>query len=133
MSDPEHRPVGLILDSTAILAYTITELSIHVGEPLTEAENNGELLALPLPCLVEAARSTDSALLDVLVGSDSVIVLAEDPLSWRTLAVTCDLAGRYDAATAALFGLDFGVPVMTREPGRYARFREGELAIPIPG
>ena len=133
MSEPPDRPVGLILDTTAILAFTDPKLAIHVGEPLTEAEDNGELLGLPLPCLVEAARTTTSGLLDLLVGSDSVVVLAEDPASWRALASMWELVGRPGAATAALFGLDLDVLVLTREPGRYRSVRDGELAIAIPG
>jgi len=127
----EGRKVGLVLDATAILAFTDPALAVHVGEPLTEVEDNGEVLALPLPCLVEAARSSDSPLLDLLVRNDSVVVLDGHPGTWRALAAMQDLVGTYSAAAAALLGVDLDVLVLTREPGRYAAVRKGELALPI--
>lgn len=132
MTAPGDRPVGLILDATAIMAFTDPKLAIHVGEPLIEAEDNGEVLGLPLPCLVDAARSTTSSLVDLLVRSGSVVVLAEDPQSWRALTSMWDLVGRYEAATAALFSVDLDVPVLTREPGRYRNVGDGERTIAIP-
>lgn len=133
MTDPHGLPVGMVLDVSAILAFTDKDLSIHVGEPLTEAEANGEVLALPLPCLAEASRRTSSRLLDLLVASDTTVVLPGDPDSWRALAAMRDIVGDDDSALAALLAVDHDATVLTRHPDRYAPVRDGELAIAIPG
>jgi hypothetical protein len=47
------RPIHLILDTSAIIAYT--HGSVAVGELLIEVDDDGGKVALPFQCLSEAA------------------------------------------------------------------------------
>ena len=124
------RRIGLVLDSTAILAYT--RGSFHVGEVLIQVEEDDAVAALPVACLVEAAGVvTDTDRLDLLVGHPTTELVADDPEDWRFLRTAYDMVGRYESASAAVLALGAGVGVLTRRPGLYAGLDQGGLAIPI--
>jgi hypothetical protein len=133
MSDelgPEQRPVRLILDASAIVAFT--RGSIHVGEVLAEIDDEGAVVALPFACLVEAVHAVvDTDRLDLLVAHRATAVKSDDPGLWRALATMYDIVGRADAAAAALAAIDHDVEVLTGQPGLYAGLDDGGLVIPI--
>lgn len=131
MSKPEHsRPITLVLDTSAIIEFASS--SIHVGEVLTEVHDDEAIAAVPMPCLIEAAHAgADLALLDLLVGHHDTVLLAEDPGSWRALAVLVDLTRNYAVAAAGLISLDNRAPVLTRHPDWYGNVGRGDLTIPI--
>jgi hypothetical protein len=127
----DDRPVRLILDTSAIVAFT--RASIHVGELLAEVDEESGVVALPLPCLVEAVHAVaDTDRLHLLLAHRAAVVLADDVASWQALATTYDIVGRPDAAAAALAAIDYSVAVLTRQPGLYAGLdADGRLAIAI--
>lgn len=49
----EHRPVRLVLDTTAIVGFV--RGAVSVGELLAEIDAEHGTAVVPLPCLVEAA------------------------------------------------------------------------------
>lgn len=125
------RPVTLVLDTSAILEFT--RQSLHVGEVLTQVDDEGAAAGLPLACLVEAAQAAvDGDRLDLLVGHAATVVLADDPGSWRMLSATYTLVGSFDSAAAALNALDLDASVLTRRPERYANVDNGTLLIALP-
>jgi hypothetical protein len=129
-SPDESRPVRLVFDASAIVAFT--HESIHVGEVLAEIADEQGVAALPLACLVDAAQAvTDQARLDLLVEHRATEVVADAPELWRALAATCDITGRAEAASAALAAIDFGVDVLTARPGLYAGLDAGGMVLEI--
>jgi hypothetical protein len=54
-SDQPQRPVRVVLDASAIVAFT--RESIHVGEVMAEIDDELGAAALPLPCLVQAIHA----------------------------------------------------------------------------
>lgn len=133
MIPPEDRPIGLILDASAVVVFASgTPRAIHVGEPLTEVEDNGEVLGIPLLCLAEASQQTSSERLDILVASESVRVLGGEPDSFRALGAMREVVGDYPTALAALYAVDLDVLVLTADPDRYRLVKEGGIVNPIP-
>lgn len=121
MSD---RPVRVILDTSAIVAFT--RGSIDVGEVIAEVADEGAAVGLPILCLVEAARAVaDADRLDLLASHGAVVILSPWPTNWKPLAVTVDLVGRLDAASAVLEAYDLDCAVLTCQPGLYAGLADG--------
>jgi hypothetical protein len=112
----DQRPIRLILDGSAIVAFT--RESIHVGEVLAEVHDEQAVAALPLACLVEAVHAAaDPDRLALLVAHRATVVIPDDPASWRALATTYDIVGRYDAATAALAASSTTLTCSPANPG----------------
>ncbi|MBQ0904987.1 hypothetical protein KBX63_23775 [Micromonospora sp. U21] len=110
-------PIRLILDASAILAFT--EGSTAVGEAITKVANEESLFGLPVMCLAEAARSViDTDRLDLLVNHRAAAVLTVDPLQWKTLAATHRAVGRLDTAGALLAAAGNGCTVLSCQPGQ---------------
>lgn len=125
MVDPR---VAIVLDSTAILAYT--RESIAVGEIIAEVSDEHLLVGLPLPCLVQAYLSDgDRQRLDVLAGHSFTTVLADEPQSWRWLARTSVITESYEKASAAVLALGADVSLLTAEPEIYAGLGDADLVI----
>ncbi|MEU4476474.1 hypothetical protein AB0F68_00125 [Micromonospora sp. NPDC023966] len=94
-------PIRLILDTSAILAFT--EGSTAVGQAIAKVASEESLFGLPVVCLAEAARSViDTDRLDLLVNHPAAAVLTVDPLQWKSLAATHRAVGRLDTAGALL-------------------------------
>jgi hypothetical protein len=80
----EPRPVLLVLDTSAILAYA--RGSIHVGEPIAEVANDGGVAGLPVPCVAEARwMVADLDRLKMLIGHHATELVAS-PEDWSSLA-----------------------------------------------
>lgn len=121
MSDPagEGRTVSLVLDTSAVLAYAAG--SMHVHEPVLLAGENGDDVAVPVVCLIEAVRRDPTVDLRELLHADQVITVMPDR---RTDADLLDdwtifLDGREDAAAAAVLTYRHGAGLLTGEPGLY--------------
>jgi len=126
----DARPIRLILDASAIVAFT--RASIHVGEVLAEVHDEDAVAALPVACLVEVVHAVaDTDRLDLLVAHQAIVILPDDAASWQVLAATYDITGRYDAAAAGLAALDYDVAVLSRQPGLYAGLDAGGLVVSI--
>ena len=131
MSDPTDRPLRLVLDTSAIAAWT--RGSISVGELLAEIDLEHGAIVVPLPCLIEAGAQTaaDNELLDVLIGHPATVVLADEPDGWRMLVGLRQILGSADLASAAWNALDTGLDVLTAHSRLYADLGGGSLAIQI--
>jgi hypothetical protein len=125
------RPIHLVMDTSAIVEYA--RGSIHVDELLSEIDDDGGTVSVPLPCLVAAVPSVaDTKRLQDLVSHATTTVTVNDPPSWTFLAAAEEFAGRNDSASAALTAMDGGVGVLTCTPGIYAGIANGELVLELP-
>ncbi|MER7894417.1 PIN domain-containing protein [Micromonospora sp. NPDC094482] len=110
-------PIRLILDTSAILAFT--EGSTAVGEAIATVASEKALFGLPVMCLAEAARSVvDTDRLDLLVNHPAAAVLTVDPLQWKALAATHRAVGRLDTADALLAAAGNDCRILSDQPGQ---------------
>ena len=76
------RPIKLVLDTSAILAFT--RGSVHVGEPISEVADEGGVSGLPTLCLAAAEWMVDDRdRLHVLIEHPDTIVVppSRDPFA----------------------------------------------------
>jgi hypothetical protein len=124
------RPVRVILDASAIVAYA--RGSIDVGETIAEVDDEYAAAGLPVLCLVEATRAvTDPDRLTLLVSHPATAVVVPEVTSWQALAASYDRVGRLDAATAVLAAVSNGCLILTSQPGLYGGLAEGGPIIPF--
>jgi hypothetical protein len=124
------RPVRVLLDASAIIAFT--RGSIDVGEILAEVNDEDAAAGLPILCLVEASRAvSDTDRLDLLVAHPATAVLVPRPDDWQALAVTYETVGRLDAASAVLAAIDLDCLILTGQSGLYGGLAGGGPIIPI--
>jgi hypothetical protein len=126
----EPRTIRLVLDSTAIAAYT--RGSIAVGELLSEVDDEHGAVVIPLPCLVEAGHKTamlERALLEALLSHPVTFLVVDNPDHWVELAELRSIVGQLDLASAALLALDEGAYVLTRDARWYAGVAGGGIAL----
>jgi hypothetical protein len=112
--------IRIILDTSATLAYAAG--SLDVGEVIAEVADEDARFAVPLLCLVEAARQTSAEHLPslYLLGSHQHgLILAELPKRWRSLAGVARVLGRADLAAALLAAQELQAYVLTAEPDSY--------------
>ena len=110
------RPVHLVLDTSAIVAYAKT---IDVGETIEEVRGNHGEFALPVACLAEAAHLMPTDVLDLLVGNKSAILVGLASDEWRALAAMRTLLGRLDVAAAFAAAEAHACDILTAEPDLY--------------
>jgi hypothetical protein len=126
----DRSPVLLVLDTSAILAYT--RGSVHVGEPLSEVRDEGGVVALPVLCLAAARWMVeDGDRLNLLVGHPGTEVMAV-PEDWLAMARMGDTVADQDAASAAYSAIDLDCDVLTARPGLYRGLPGGGPVIGIP-
>jgi hypothetical protein len=113
--------VHLVLDTSAILAYCHPDLSIHVGEPLAELEEDEQaLFATPAVCLAEAVRQgADEAMLRVLTGRDSCVIAPLRRGDWAALGRDAQILSRLDLAAATVVSAVHGAPIISQEWDKY--------------
>jgi hypothetical protein len=112
--------VRIILDTSAILAYAAG--SIHVGEVIAEVADEPADFAVPLPCLIEAARQTkadDLSGVYLLEAHRHGRIVPDRPDRWRTIAGLARALGRADLAAALLAAQDHGAYILSAEPDAY--------------
>ncbi len=110
------RPVRLVLDTSAILAFAGE--SLHVGETISQVDENGAAFGLPVACLATAHKA-DERMLQLLTSRHTCELLTVDVDEWRQWAAMCDVLGRLDAAAALLAASNFDCDVLTAEPDLY--------------
>lgn len=127
MKDPE---IHLIVDTSAVLAYAATSLSL--GETIAEVVDEDGLFGVPSICLAEASRLVDSKLADgiaLLVRHSSCVVLPALAEDWSALAAWTRILGRIDLAAALVEATDRpACYVMSGEPDLY-----GDDTMPVIG
>lgn len=127
MSD---RPIRVVLDTSAIVAYT--RESINVGEIIAEVDDEQAGFGLPTLCLVRAREAVaDEARFELLLRHSACVVLPEQSTDWRALAATDWVVGRIDAASASLAAADYDCYTVTGQPGLYAGLINGGPIIDI--
>ena len=134
MSDAAHRPVSLILDTSAVLAFAAG--SMHVHEPIIVADEAREDVGVPVTCLLEAVRRDPRADLHQLLHHRQIVVIVPDPADDDLLMDwTLYYDGREDCAAAAVASYRRGqCCVLTAEPDAYAiGGHRPEWVIPIDG
>lgn len=127
MSD---RPVRVILDASAIIAFT--RGSIDVGETIAEVNDEQGGVGLPVLCLVQAAQAiVDRSHLDILIRHEAAVLLDNLAEDWEALAVLYDTVGRLDAATAVIAAYDLDSLILTAQPRLYGGLQDGGPIIPV--
>jgi hypothetical protein len=123
------RPVQLLLDTSAIAAFTAG--SVAVGELIAEIDDEQGSAGLPVLCVAEVSRhAADGDRLQLLVNHHATTVVGVKAGDWRALATSAEIVGRIDAATAVLAAIEHDCFVLTASPRLYAGF-DGDLIIPI--
>jgi hypothetical protein len=112
------RPLRLILDTTAVLAYA--RGGEDVGEVLVEVADEEAAFGAPAVCLaVASAEGADPHRLDLLASLSGCVVLPGS-VSWRALSLALRTLGRLDLATVLVAAVEHGDPhVLTGEPRAY--------------
>ena len=128
MSDTD-RPIRLLLDTSAILAYT--RGSIEVGELLSEVSDEGGVVGLPTLCLSSVDWMVeDRARLDLLVKHQVTAVLG-DTGDWAARAELGENVGQPDAVAAVMSAIDLDCDVLTGRPGLYGGLDDGGPVLAI--
>ncbi|MEV7328223.1 hypothetical protein [Micromonospora sp. NPDC093244] len=132
MTHDDDRPVRLVLDRSALLAYLAG--SVHVGEPLHEVIQDRNRFGVTAVTAAEAlalvSDPKERATLHRLLSLDACAVLATDGGSWHELSYWRTVTGRADLATTVLACLDHDASILSGED----RYGDGELpVIHFPG
>jgi hypothetical protein len=118
-----ERPIGIVLDTAALLAYATGDT--RVGEIVALLADRGETVVIPAACLATAYRDAGAdvaARLDLIAVLDHTVVA---PLTRERCAVAGDWARvlGLDTAHAAIEAADHPVTVlMTQHRDRVMRF-----------
>jgi hypothetical protein len=100
-------PIRLVLDTSAILAYTAG--SIAVGETITEVVDEGARFALPIVCLAEACRrcgDDHQAAVHLLANHLSAAVTGIPEDDWWLLALSVGTGARDEATCNVLLAME---------------------------
>ncbi|MEV6369335.1 hypothetical protein AB0L86_20845 [Micromonospora musae] len=127
MSPDDDRPVRLLLDRSALLAYVAG--SLHVGEPLHEVIEDRNRFGVTAITAVEALALVgdpkDRAALHRLLALDACVVLSTSGHCWQELTYWRTYTGRVDLATTVMASFDHNASILTRETS----YGDGELPV----
>jgi hypothetical protein len=116
-ADEEDRPVRLLLDRSALLAYVAG--SLHVAEPLHEVIEDRNRFGVTAITVAEALAAVDDpkdrAALHRLLALDACVVLPTDGHTWHELSYWRTYTGRVDLATTVMASLEHDASILTRE------------------
>jgi hypothetical protein len=121
-------PVRVVLDTTAVVAYT--RGSVNVGEIIVEVTEEKATFAVPAICLVEAARTVADMPLRLLTVHPACRVLPLLAADWPPLAAAVRVLRRLDVIAALYAAQQADGYVLTAEPGAYGD-DGGQAVIPI--
>ena len=125
-----ERPVRVVLDASAIIAFT--RGSIDVGETIAEVNDERGGVGLPVLCLVQAAQVVaDRSLLDILIHHEASVLLDNLAEDWEVLTVLYDTVGRLDAASAVTAAYDLDALILTAQPRLYGGLQDGGPIIAV--
>ncbi|MFI6783184.1 PIN domain-containing protein [Micromonospora sp. NPDC050276] len=127
MSPEDDRPVRLVLDRSALLAYLAG--SVHVGEPLHEVIQDrnrfGVTAVTAAETLAIVSDPKERATLHRLLNLDACEMLSTEGHSWQELSFWRTVTGRADLASTALAVLEHDASILTAED----RYGDGELPV----
>lgn len=109
-------PPGLILDTSAVLAYTLG--ISDVGDRIARRADVGETVLVPVLCLAEAygrVSSDEAGMLDVIRHIPNVRVTSVEPDMAPFLGGLTKKLGRVDVAQVVITASEHQVRVMTSE------------------
>lgn len=117
----QHPPIRLILDTSALLAYTAG--SMDVAETLNQVIENGARFGVPADVAAEALAqlddSHDRSVLHRLLASDSCVPVDVYGDDWQELAHWRRATGSLDRAAVVLSACEHRAYVLTAEPKLY--------------
>lgn len=127
MTAEDDRPIRLVLDRSALLAYLAG--SVHVGEPLHEVIQDRNRFGVTAVTAAEAlaivSDPKERASLHRLLTLDACKVLSTDGHSWHELSFWRTLTGRVDLATTVLAVLEHDAAILSGED----RYGDGDLPV----
>jgi hypothetical protein len=123
------RPLHLILDTSAVLAYASG--SEHVGEPISQVQENGAAFTVPLTSLAVSAAAVGDSWIELLTSHPAFERVETRWIRWSAYAEMIRLVGRLDAAEALLAALDFHCDVLTAEASLYSALGDDPPIIAI--
>ncbi|MEU4334878.1 hypothetical protein AB0F59_09655 [Micromonospora lupini] len=127
MTPEDDRPIRLVLDRSALLAYLAG--SVHVGEPLHEVIQDRNRFGVTAVTAAETmaivSDPKERATLHRLLTLDACEVLATEGRSWHELSFWRTVTGRADLATTVLAVLDHDASILTGED----RYGDGDLPV----
>lgn len=125
----DGRPIHLVLDSSAIVAYVLG--SIHVGEPIAEVDDEHAAIGFPVLCVVEARSALGPLDRLKLLVNHRATELVEPDGDWMKLSTAVDITGRQGPAAALRAAMHFDCDILTATPGLYAGMPGGGPVIAI--
>jgi hypothetical protein len=121
VTDDDERPVRLVLDRSALLAYLAG--SLHVAEPIHEVTDDGVRFGAAAVTVAETLAvvldGKDRHLLRELLEQDACAVLDTAGRSWHELSYWRGVTGRVDLATTVLACIEHNASILTGEQQRY--------------
>lgn len=112
------RPLHLVLDTSAVLAYARGDA--NVGEPLTQVAENGAAFTVPMSVLATAATQADASWMSLLTKHAAFEPIKLEWEQWPALSATLGMVQHLDTAEALLLALRANCEVLTAEPDLYA-------------
>ncbi|MEU5940951.1 hypothetical protein ABZ807_17560 [Micromonospora sp. NPDC047548] len=129
MTPDEERPVTLVLDRSAVLAYLAG--SIHATEPVGEVIEDRQRFGITAVTVAEAlalvTNPKDREDLHVLLRMDACAVLSTWGEDWLELSYWRGVTSRADLATTAMAALEHRASILTREGALYGT--DGHLPV----
>ena len=116
-------PVGIVLDTAALLAYAGGDL--RVGEIVAAVADRAETVLVPATCLASAYRDVDGArwdLLDVLAGLAHVVIAPLERDHCAVLGGWARVLGLDTAQAATEAATQAVTPLMTAHRESVTRF-----------
>ncbi|WFE25914.1 hypothetical protein O7623_21455 [Solwaraspora sp. WMMD791] len=117
MTGDDERPVRLVLDRSALLAYVSG--SVHVAEPIYEVTQDrvrfGVTAVSVAETLAMVGDSKDRQLLHRLLNLAACAVLDTTGWTWQELSYWRGVTGRVDLASTVMACLEHRAPILTGE------------------
>jgi len=115
----------LVLDTSAIMAFAAG--SVDVGEPMAEVHADGGYVAVPVVCLIEAARQVGDDMPGLLIDHPACEVHPLTREIWTAVTAGTRVLGRLDLAVALLSATMGEGYVLTAEPDSYGDIGEASV------
>lgn len=123
------------MDASAIIRFARGgDLAVGVGEIMSEVDDEGAAVGLPVLCLAEAFRVVEGeghGDLVKLLWQHRASRLLVSPEDFYAVAAAIEIVGRWDAAVAAVLAYDFDVSVLSTTPALYAGFGDPDFVIEV--
>jgi hypothetical protein len=123
-----QRPVRLVLDTSAVLAYGRGD---SVGETLREVHLNEAAFTVPVGCLATAGGKVEPHMVELLLNHVAFEPWSVPLEKWRVASAALDTLGSLDLAEALTAAILLDCDILTGDPGSYAALGDEAPIIPI--